>query len=228
MTSVPNILVVAEAATSGPLCAYLADFQMQAFAAADTARVATQLEARRIDLVVLDLMLPAVNTLALTRELIGVHQLPVVLLSEHGSAADRVVGLEMGAADCMERPLIRRELVARIRTVLRRTGLAATPPDLVRFDGWELHRRERALRTPDGAPVALSNAEFRLLCSLLSAPGGVVSRDELAAPARPGRRIDLLVSRLRHKLIAQDDAAPLIRTVRGVGYRFEAVAVEGA
>jgi two-component system OmpR family response regulator len=233
MMPTPNILVVTDAAGGRALCEGLARFKLDARAACDAPAVQAQLKARRTDLVVLDLMLPSVQALALTRELRTAFNVPVILISDHGTAAERVVGLEMGADDCMDRPLIVRELVARIRTVLRRTGIAsAAHSNRVRFDGWELQRSERHLRSPAGVPVALSNAEFQLLSTFLQAPRCVVSRDDLAAGAQgqasavASRSIDLLVSRLRHKLGAEADRPPLIRSVRGVGYLFDAQSVE--
>jgi len=235
MTPTPNILVVTDVAGGRALCDGLARFKLDARAACDAPAVHAQLKARRTDLVVLDLMLPSVQALALalTRELRTAFNMPVILISDHGTAAERVVGLEMGADDCMDRPLIVRELVARIRTVLRRTGVAsAAHSNRVRFDGWELQRSERHLRSPAGVPVALSNAEFQLLSTFLQAPRRAVSRDDLAARAQgqasavASRSIDLLVSRLRHKLSAEADRGPLIRSVRGVGYLFDAQSVE--
>ena len=233
MKPVPNILVVADAHGSRSLCDALASFGLAMHAACDAAAVNEQLAARRIDLVVLDLMLRSLAPLALTRELRTAFDTPVILISDHGSAAERVVGLEMGADDCMDRPLVVRELVARIRTVLRRT--AAVVPERsnrIRFDGWELHRSERHLCSPEGMAVALSNAEFQLLSAFLQAPRRAVSREVLAASAQgqvsaaPSRSIDLLVSRLRHKLGAEAERQPLIRSVRGVGYVFDARSVE--
>jgi len=235
MKPTPHILVIADAAISAPLCDYLNSFKLKAFAAGDAAAADAQLAAQRVDLVVLDLMLRNVNGLALTRALRSTLAMSIILLSGHGSAAERIVGLEMGADDCIDHPLVRRELVARIHTVLRRAVAAApVPRNLIRFDGWELRRRERHLRSPAGTAVPLSNAEFQLLQTFLQAPRRVVSRDELAAQSRgqigasTGRSIDLLVSRLRQKLLHPDaEQASLIRTVRGVGYRFEARSVEG-
>jgi len=233
MKPAPQLLVVADAIGSRSLCERLRSFQFHAQAACDATEVQAQLAQRRFDLVVLDLMLHSVNALALTRDLRATFNLSVILISDHGSAAERIVGLEMGADDCMDRPLLVSELVARIRAVLRRTGVASSmDSNRVRFDGWELQRNERHLRSPEGVPVALSNAEFQLLSTFLQAPRRVVSRDDLAAraqgqaPAATSRSIDLLVSRLRHKLAAPADRAPLIRSVRGVGYRFDAQSIE--
>jgi two-component system, OmpR family, response regulator len=233
MKPTPNILVVADAPDSRSLCDGLVTFGLAAQAACDAQSVNEHLAAQRTNLIVLDLMLRRIDALALTRELRATFNVPVILISDHGSAAERIVGLEMGADDCMDRPLVVRELVARIRTVLRRAGVV--PPEhsnRIRFDGWELQRSERRLRSPAGVPVALSNAEFQLLSTFLHAPRRVVSRGDLAthaqgqALAATSRSIDLLVSRLRHKLGADMDGAPLIRSVRGVGYLFDARSVE--
>ena len=233
MKPAPQILVIADALGSRSLCEGLRSFQLHAQATCDGTEVQAQLAQRRFDLVVLDLMLHSLNALALTRELRADFKLPVILVSDHGSAAERIVGLEMGADDCMDRPLLVSELAARIRAVLRRTGVAsAAHGNRVRFDGWELQRSERHLRSPEGVPVALSNTEFQLLSTFLQAPRRVVSRDDLAAraqgqaPTATSRSIDLLVSWLRHKLDAPADRAPLIRSVRGVGYRFDARSIE--
>jgi len=233
MKPAPQILVIADALGGRSLCEGLRSFQLHAQAACDAAEAQARLAQRRFDLVVLDLMLHSLNALGLTRELRADFKLPVILISDHGSAAERIVGLEMGADDCMDRPLLVSELAARIRAVLRRTGVASTTHgNRIRFDGWELQRSERHLRSPEGVPVALSNAEFQLLSTFLQAPRSVVSRDDLAAraqghaPAATSRSIDLLVSRLRHKLGAPADRAPLIRSVRGVGYRFDAQSIE--
>ncbi|HEY4067058.1 MAG TPA: response regulator transcription factor [Burkholderiaceae bacterium] len=235
-----TLLVIADADAAPALCDGLAALGHACHAAHDLAALDAQLGARRFDLVVIDLMLHRLDGLALMRTLRTRFQLPVILISADGSAADRVVGLEMGADDCMDRPLVLRELAARVRSVLRRGAAAVAPAersDRVRFDGWELRRGERHLSSPAGRPVPLSNAEFLLLSTFLQAPRRVVSRDDLAAKARGrelaanSRSIDLLVSRLRRKL---DDAetggdetrVPLIRSVRGLGYVFDARSVE--
>jgi two-component system OmpR family response regulator len=128
-----------------------------------------------------------------------------------------------------------RELVARIRSVLRRTGLdlpANSGNNRVRFDGWELQRSERHLRSPGGLAVPLSNSEYQLLSTFLRTPRRAVSRDDLASGTRgqglqaTSRSVDLMVSRLRRKLMAPDERTPLINAVRGVGYRFDAQSVE--
>jgi len=235
MESTPQVLVVADARDARALCAGLGALGVPAHAASDGAAVHACLVARRIDLVVIDRTLRCVDALGLMRELRDSRRVPVILIGAAGSGAiERVVALEMGADDCMERPLVARELAARIRAVLIRTGLAAPACDgRIRFDGWELQRFERSLRSPAGVPVALSGVECQLLSALLQQPRRPVSRSDLAAQvgceaASAGRTVDLLVSRLRRKLASDAGHAPAIRSVRGVGYRFEVESVVGA
>lgn len=238
MNPLPKILVVDDdSGITSLLCAYLARFGFEAHAAADGVQMQRHIEAHAVDLVVLDLMLPGVDGLALAHALRAGSPIPIIMLTARGSPADRVVGLEMGADDYMCKPFEPRELVARIQTVLRRAGSARTeapsPPDLIRFDGWQLQRNERLLTSPKGLVVPLSNAEFQLLSTFLKAPRRVVSRDQLMEQARGraldafGRSIDLLVSRLRQKLADESGAANLIKTVRGAGYMFDARSVQG-
>jgi len=167
---------------------------------------------RRIDLVVLDLMLSGEDGLMLAREVRQHSTLPIIMLTARSNPYDRVLGLESGADDYVSKPFKPRELVARIQTVLRRAGRSRdgtgehTRSDVIRFDGWELHREDRCLTSLAGLVVALSNAEFRLLSSFLQMPRRLFSRDQLMEQARGRtmdsfeRSIDLLVSRLRQKL----------------------------
>jgi two-component system OmpR family response regulator len=144
----------------------------------------------------------------------------------------------MGADDYVSKPFEPRELVARIQSVLRRASgprgsEAPAAADVVHFDGWQLQRNERLLTSPKGLVVPLSNAEYQLLTTFLKAPRRVVSRDHLMAQARGrameafDRSIDLLVSRLRHKLADDAGTAALIKTVRGAGYMFDVRSVQG-
>ena len=233
----PQILVVDDDQDiTQLLCAYLTRFGFVTHSAADGAEMQQKLQAQRVDLVVLDLMLPGDDGLALARALRQRSRMPIIMLTARGSATDRVVGLEMGADDYMSKPFEPRELVARIHSVLRRSAAqaapVAAPASVVAFDGWQLQRDERRLTSPRGQLVPLSNAEFQLLNAFLKAPRRVVSREQLAEQARGrsldglGRSIDLLVSRLRQKLAQHQPSlgadAELIKTVRGAGYLFTA------
>lgn len=180
-------------------------------------------------LVVLDLMLPGEDGLSLCRQLRARSQLPVLMLTARGEAVDRILGLEMGADDYLPKPFEPRELLARIRSILRRakalpadTGIE--PPEIFRFSGWKLDTRERNLYAPDGVVVPLSGAEYRLLLLFLQNPNSVLSRDQLSnftfgRDADPAdRTIDMQVSRLRERLRDHAREAEIIKTVRGKGY----------
>jgi two-component system OmpR family response regulator len=221
----PHVLVAdADADAARQLCRYLGSYGIAADVATDSAALRACLATYRVDLLVLDLLLPGA-------ELPAGGQLPVIALSAQARLLDRVMGLEMGADDFLAKPVEPRELVARIRAVLRRsrggTAAAAVPRRLL-FAGWALDLQHRRLQAPDGAAVPLSDAEHRLLDIFLQHPQRVCSRGQLAVLARgqalasSGRSIDLLVSRLRHKLGDDPQAPRLIRTVRGAGYLFDA------
>jgi two-component system OmpR family response regulator len=183
-----------------------------------------------VDVVLLDLMLPDDDGLNLCQWLRQVQpHLPVIVLTAQGDPLSRVLGLELGADDYMAKPFEPRELVARIKAVLRRgrVGLAPDRDGPVRFEGWTFDRLRRELCAPDGTVLALSAAEFRLLSAFLAHPGRVLSREQLLDLSRaPGvvvndRSIDLAVSRLRGKLKDTERERPWIRTLRGVGYLFD-------
>lgn len=236
-----HILVVDDDADITTLLAqYLGRFGFTVHTAGDGASMRTRLNSHPIDLVVLDLMLPGADGLALTRELRARSaRLPIIMLTARGNAYDRVLGLEMGADDYMSKPFEPRELVARIQTVLRRaaagpsTAAQAAEAEVVHFDGWSLYRMERHLVSPEGVVISLSNAEFRLLCTFLGMPRRIFSRDQLMEQARGRamdafeRSIDLLVSRLRQKLSDDPREPRLIKTVRGAGYLFNVRSVQG-
>jgi two-component system OmpR family response regulator len=196
--------------------------------AADASEMDRALERGRPDLIVLDLMLPGENGLSICRRLAGPDQPPVVMLSAMGEDTDKIVGLELGADDYLAKPCNPRELLARIRAVLRRRGEArpsepAAAGAALEFAGWRLDLLRRELRGSDGVSVGLSNGEFHLLRALAERPMRVLSRDQLLDLARGeqteqfDRSIDVQVSRLRRKL-AQGSAGDPIRTVRGEGY----------
>ncbi|MBW8880536.1 MAG: response regulator [Asticcacaulis sp.] len=182
-----------------------------------------------IGLVVLDYMMPGEDGLSICKRLQEQGGPPVIMLSARGEEIDRIVGLELGADDYMAKPFHPRELLARIRAVLRRreargAGDKGTP--MTHFFGWTLDNIKRTLIRPDGVQVALSNAEFELLRVFLDRPGRALSRDQildfLHGPNADSfdRAIDVQISRLRRKL-ADDGNEDIIRTIRGIGYMFK-------
>jgi two-component system, OmpR family, response regulator len=183
-----------------------------------------------IDLVILDIMLPGKDGLAICRDLRSMKNVPIIMLTARGDAIDRVLGLEMGADDYLPKPFDVRELEARIKAVLRRGG-AATPGRENRgvafaFAGWTLDLRQRQLTSPDGAVVEITSGEFDLLVVLAERPQRVLTRDQLLDLARGreatpfDRSIDIQVSRLRRKIEPDPKNPTLIKTVRGGGYMF--------
>ena len=181
------------------------------------------------DLILLDVMLPGPSGLDLLRRLRERGRIPVMMLTARGEEMDRVVGLELGADDYVAKPFAPRELVARVRALLRR---AAPSPDAaaarsrrIGFAGWVLDTARRELLSPDGAAVDLSGAEYDLLLAFLEHPGRVLSREQLLEVARRrvgtdpfDRTVDVQVSRLRRKVEPEEGSPPLIKTVRGAGY----------
>ena len=189
------------------------------------------LEGRQPDLIVLDIMLPGTNGIDLCRQLRRTLDVPIIFISARGSEEDRVLGLELGADDFLAKPFGVRELIARIRAVLRRGGMTeaerAQPRNEVHFNGWVLSYSRRELRSPGGTLVDLTGAEFDLLGTFVGQPQRVIGRERLMELSRTrlgdssDRSIDVLVSRLRRKLQAEGGEAPIV-TVRGVGYMFKA------
>ena len=208
---------------------YLEKQGFDTVAARDGREMWQGLERHAIDLVVLDLMLPDTDGLTLCRDLRARSSLPVLMLTARGEEADRIVGIEMGADDYLVKPFSPRELLARIKTILRRTR--ALPPNLrpepqrcLAFAGWRLDTATRTLLAPDGVMVPLSGGEYRLLRILLEHPNRVLNRDQLVElihgrEAEPyDRAIDVQVSRLRQRLRDEGREPQLIQTVRGEGY----------
>jgi len=215
---------------------YLRKNGLRASEAADGREMRAVLDSSAVDLIVMDLMMPGEDGLTLTRNLrAGKHRaIPVVMLTAREDQTDRIIGLEMGADDYVTKPFAARELLARIKAVIRRTRML--PPNLqvteaaqmLAFGRWRLDTTARHLLDPEGTVVALSGAEFRLLRVFLDHPNRVLSRDQLLNLTQGrdaelfDRSIDLLVSRLRQRL--QDDAREqsYIKTVRSEGYVFSA------
>ncbi|MFN3388370.1 MAG: response regulator [Allosphingosinicella sp.] len=204
---------------------FLAQHGFRIAAAGSGAEMDRRIENERPALVVLDLMLPGEDGLSICRRL-SAARIPVIMLSALGEETDRVVGLEIGADDYLPKPCSPRELLARVRAVLRRHEDAEPPGGaLYRFADWSFDPRRRELTAPGGVAVPLSSGEFRLLSAFLERPLRVLSRDQLLDLARGpsadvfDRAIDVQVSRLRKKL-ADHGGADLIATVRSEGYMF--------
>lgn len=184
-----------------------------------------------VDLVLLDVMLPGTNGFDLCRALRQKSDAPIIFISAKDSETDRVVGLELGADDYIAKPFGTRELIARVRAVLRRPPLArqdgARDLGTIGFDGWVLSLPRRELRSPTGAIVELTGAEFDLLVALCDHAQRVIARERLIELSRvrlgdsSDRSVDVLISRLRRKLSSAGRDAPIV-TVRGVGYMLNA------
>ena len=182
-----------------------------------------------VDLIILDMMMPGEDGLSVCRRLSG-KGTPILMLSAMSEETDRIVGLELGAADYVGKPCNARELMARVRAVLRRQDpvQSAISGTVVTFAGWRLDRVRREITTPSGQEVTLSRSEFIILEMLVENTGRIVRRDHLLEYARASGRdvnervMDVQISRLRRKL-SQDDSKELIVTVRGEGYLFDAV-----
>ena len=199
--------------------------------AADAREMEQALQRGPVDLIVLDVMLPGEDGLAICRRLSGADAPPIIMLSAMGEDTDRIVGLELGADDYLAKPCNPRELLARVRAVLRRSDQRGGAGELgagCEFAGWRLDLVRRELRSPQGVAVNLSSGEFSLLRAFVERPQRVLTRDQLLDFARGpdseafDRAIDVQISRLRRKL---DDGAAgqdLIRTVRNEGYMFTA------
>ncbi|MCY4488202.1 MAG: response regulator [Deltaproteobacteria bacterium] len=214
-----------------PRARYLEEHAVRVTAAGSSAAARRALQAAAVDLVVLDIMMPGEDGLELCRRLRATTRIPVILLTAMAEDTDRIVSLEVGADDYVTKPFNLRELLARIKAVLRRTqslppGREPRSAETYRFDRWSLDPGGRELVDEAGVVTPLSTGEFRLLTALLERPGMVLSRDQLldltrgrgAAPF--DRAVDNKVSRLRRKL-ERDPANPkLIATVWGSGYRF--------
>jgi len=187
------------------------------------------LKNNQIDLIVLDLMLPGEDGLTLCRDLRVSSNVPIVMLTAMGDEMDKIVGLEMGADDYLAKPFNPRELLARVKAVMRRVNALSTPVsdiDKYRFAQWVIDVHKRELTDKQGVMVVLSSAEFDLLRVFIDHPQRVLSRDQLLelSKGRDGgvydRAIDTLISRLRKKLEVDAKNPELIKTIWGGGYQF--------
>ena len=240
MESPDHILIVDDDAEIRRLLdEYLGASGFRVSTARDGRAMWASLEKFRPDLIVLDLMMPGEDGLVLCRNLRAKRDVPVIILSARGEETERIVGLEMGADDYIAKPFAPRELLARIKVVLRRTralpeNLHADDARSFRFAGWTLDTTRRSLLAPDGVVTPLSGAEYRLLHIFLSHPQRVLTRDQLMDLMKGreneafDRSIDVQVSRLRRRLREDAREPALIKTVRAEGYVFSTdVTLEG-
>jgi DNA-binding response OmpR family regulator len=213
---------------------YLDQHDFRLFLAASGEEMLQTLSSTPVDLIILDMKLAGEDGLALIRELRPRSDVPIIVLTgSRREEVDRVIGLELGADDYVLKPFSPRELLARIRAVLRRTEIRDALHDknekrtLYRFGDWVLNLRTHQLTAPDGAPVALTPGEFGLLAAFLRSPQRVLSREQLLAMTRMhedifDRSVDAQILRLRRKLEPDPSHPALIRTERGAGYIFTA------
>ncbi|MFT5173084.1 MAG: two-component system OmpR family response regulator [Gammaproteobacteria bacterium] len=204
----------------------------QVFEASDADEMRRALAMREVDLVLLDLMLPGEDGLTLTKELRATSDVPIVMLTGKGSTVDKVVGLEVGADDYVTKPYDERELLARLRTVLRRSamrserGIEPSQGHVARFENWRVDLVGHEVSAPNGKKVDMTGNEFQLLASLLTRPNRPLSRQEILdfvfgrnwSPS--DRSIDVLIAKLRRKLGDDSRHPHLIKSIRGVGYKF--------
>jgi len=239
MQSAPHILVVDDHHEIRELVSRaLTREGFRVSVAADGRAMRKALADSRIDLILLDLMLPGEDGLSLCRTLRAESSIPIIMLTAKGDEVDRVIGLEMGADDYLPKPFGSRELIARIKAVLRRSGsepaqAGAERPARYRFERWILDTGARELLRDDGVTVPLSGGEYDLLLVMVERPQRVLSRDQLLDLARGraanalDRSIDTQVSRLRKKLEADAGDPKIIKTVRSGGYVFTLAVTRG-
>ncbi|ASP33760.1 response regulator [Labrenzia sp. VG12] len=233
MRTPSHILVVEDDSEIGLLIKrHLVANDFKVTLARDGAEMDRLLASNRVDLILLDLMLPGEDGISICRRLRASSSVPIIIVSAKGEDIDRVVGLEVGADDYVPKPFNPRELIARVRALFRRVelgGLAAPASNgRLTFEGWQMDCRLRTLHNGERALVSLTPAEFNLLQVLAERSGRVLSREQLVEltlgqfGATNGRNIDILISRLRSKLEAGGAAYQYIRTVRAGGYEFVA------
>ncbi|MET0240794.1 MAG: response regulator [Sphingobium sp.] len=226
----PHILLVDdERSIRDPLSAFLQKNGYRVTSAADAESARRALGANAIDMLILDIMMPGEDGLSLCRHVREKGEMPIILLTARSEETDRIVGLEMGADDYVVKPFSPRELVARIKTILRRAGAgaareAAPPARRFVFGEWALNTDDWTLTGADGVGIPLSTADYRLLVAFLERPRQVLTRDQLldltqGREANPfDRAIDNQISRLRRKIEPDPKVPTLIKTVWGGGY----------
>ena len=231
-TAIPVLLVDDERTLREPLVDYLVGQGFVLLEAESAAAARSILREKTADIALVDIMMPGEDGLSLTRHLIEAQNLPTILLTAMGEATDRIVGLEIGADDYVTKPFEPRELVARIRSVLRRAGRNHADQEdddaAYRFEGWQLDPLKQRLTDPEGSVIPISTAEFRMLRAFLDHPRAVLDRDRLLDMVQGreahlfDRAVDNQVSRLRRKIEEDSKQPHFIQTVRGGGYRFAA------
>lgn len=232
MRHVPHLLVVDDDREIRELLVdLLAKRGFKVTAVRDEPEMRRALDSARVDLIILDLMLPGKDGLSICRDLRATQPIPIVMLTARGDPIDRVVGLEMGADDYLPKPFDLRELEARVRAVLRRSAenngpMTSDRNKALSFAGWKLEVQQRQLLSPEGMIVELTSGEFDVLVAFAERPQRVLSREQLIDIARGrdatpfDRSIDVQVSRLRRKIEVDPKLPMLIKTVRGGGYVF--------
>jgi DNA-binding response OmpR family regulator len=235
VTALPHVVALDDdPSVRGLIGDYLNDNELRATTVASGKEFAAVLARETVDLVVLDLKLPGEDGMQIARRLREKSLIPILMLTGRTEEADRVMGLELGADDYLTKPFSPRELLARIRALLRRARGTATVAETIakvrafRFGTWELSVGLRRLKSDDGQLVELSNGEFSLLAAFLAAPQRVLTRDQLLELSRLhnaevyDRSIDVQILRLRRKIEPNPARPKFIRTARGVGYTFQA------
>ena len=231
-TREPRVLVVDDdPLVRGMIRDYLVKHDLTVVAAADGRAMQSALDGDVVDLIILDLKLGSEDGMSIARRLRDESQIPIIMLTGRAEEADRVMGLELGADDYIVKPFSPRELLARIRTVLRRRHVEMRQgrPEGIRayrFDGWELNLNTRRLTSADGRVLALSKGEFNLLVVFLGAPHRILTRDQILDLSRLhndevyNRAVDLQIMRLRRKIEPDPVNPRYIKTDRGSGYIF--------
>jgi two-component system, OmpR family, response regulator len=230
---VPHVIALDDDADVRQLVAeYLGQNDFRVTTVATGGELAAAMARELADLVVLDLRLPGEDGMQIARRLREESAIPILMLTGRAEEADRVMGLELGADDYLTKPFSPRELLARIRALLRRAKAQASVADAIakarayRFAGWELNIGLRKLKSPKGEMVDLTNGEFRILAAFLSSPQRILSRDQLLDLSRVhgaevyDRAIDIQILRLRRKIEADPAKPHFIKTERGAGYVF--------
>jgi two-component system, OmpR family, response regulator len=231
MDSLSRIAVVEDdPEISRMMTAYMTDHGFEVTAARSGRDLDRVMSTGKIDCVILDVGLPGEDGLSICRRLRGKSSVPIIMVTGRGTETDRIVGLELGADDYLPKPFNPRELVARVRAVIRRSNNTEPPaveaPQTLGFEGWRLDMARRQLFAPDGAPRSLTSGEFNILSIFCQHPRKVLSRDDLLdllhgrAAAVFDRSIDVQISRLRRKIETNLKDPSFIKTVRYGGYFF--------